>query len=550
MAAAPPPGATAPARRREVFSSRNLFILAAIGSAVGLGNIWRFPYIAYDNGGGAFIIPYLVALLATGVPLLFFDYVVGHRYRGSAPLSFARIQKWMESIGWWQVLVCVIIGIYYAVIVGWALMYTIFSVTKAWEQNADGASGFLFGDFLALSDDVGVSFDFVPGVLWPHLIIWLVVAVIIVAGVRRGIARANLVFLPLLLVMFLALVVQSLFLPGATDGLNALFTPDWSALGRLEVWAAAVGQIFFSLSIGFGIMITYASYLKRRSDLTGSGMVVAFSNSGFEILAGIGVFAALGFMAQAAGSGIEDVAGAGIGLAFVAFPTLISEAPLGAVIGVLFFGSLFFAGLTSLISIIEVIVAAVRDKLHLTRVQASLAVVIPMALVSTLLFPTTTGLYVLDVLDEFVNKFGILAAALVSVIAVAWIGRRLGILSNHLTRASSIPASGAWKVFIAGVVPVVLTAILISEIVRHLQTPYEDYPQWFLNAFGWGMAIGLVVVGALLALIPWPKAVRTRIAEDEISAEMQAVYDRSHHGDEERDIAESSATDRAEGVDR
>ena len=549
MTAAPSPG-TVPARRREVFSSRNLFIFAAIGSAVGLGNIWRFPYITYDNGGGAFLIPYLVALLTAGIPLLFFDYVVGHRYRGSAPLSFARIQKWMESIGWWQVLVCVVIGIYYAVIIAWALMYTIFSFTKAWEQNAEGPAGFLFGDFLSLSDEVGAGFEFVPSVLWPHLIIWAAVAVIIVAGVRRGIARANMVFLPLLLVMFLALVVQALFLPGATDGLNALFTPDWSALGRLDVWAAAVGQIFFSLSIAFGIMITYASYLKKKTNLTGSGLVVGFSNSAFEILAGIGVFAALGFMAAAQGTEVSEVADSGIGLAFMAFPTLISEAPFGAVIGVLFFGSLFFAGLTSMISIIEVIVAAVRDKLDLTRVQATLAVVIPMALLSTLLFPTTTGLYVLDVLDEFVNKFGILAGALVSVIAVAWIGRRLGTLSRHLTRASSIPAGTPWKLFIAGVVPVVLTAILVSEVIRHLQTPYEGYPQWFLNTFGWGMAIGLVVVGALIALIPWPKGVRTRIAEDDISAEMEQVYAREHHGDEERDIAERDPAERAEEVER
>lgn len=515
-----------PLRRSDLFSSRNIFILAAIGSAVGLGNIWRFPYVAYENGGGAFIIPYLVALLITGVPLLFFDYALGHRYGGSAPLSLARVQRWLESVGWWQVLVNVIIGIYYAVIVGWALMFMIFSFTKAWEQNEDGPKGFLFGDFLQLGD-VGVGFDFVPGVLIPHLIVWVLVFVILVLGVKRGIASANLVFIPLLVIMFVVLVVQALFLPGATDGLNALFTPNWEALLNPGVWAAAVGQIFFSLSIGFGIMITYSSYLKRRSDLTGSGMVVAFSNSGFEILAGIGVFAALGFMAQASGAAVDEVAGAGIGLAFVAFPTIISQAPMGALIGVLFFGSLLFAGMTSLISIVEVVIAGVRDKLDLTRVQATVAVVVPMAIVSTLLFPTTTGLYVLDVMDEFVNKFGILAGGLAAVIGVAWVARRLPVLSRHLTRVSSLPAGKWWMLVVGAVVPAILTIILITEIVGKVTAIYGggDYPAWFVGVFGWGMAGALIVGGVVISMLPWPKRISTVVDERDLDDEVTAVLE-------------------------
>src|SRR5690625_6529633 len=153
--------------------------------------------------------------------------------------------------------------------------------------------------------------------------------------------------------MFLVLVGIALTLDGAFSGLDALFTPNWAALLDPGVWIAAYGQIFFSLSVGFGIMITYSSYLKRRTNLTGSGLVVGFSNSGFEVLAGIGVFSALGFMAQAAGVTIEDVVTSGIGLAFVAFPEIISQGPagLGPIIGVLFFGSLLFAGFTSMISI-------------------------------------------------------------------------------------------------------------------------------------------------------------------------------------------------------
>ncbi|MGO2485113.1 MAG: sodium-dependent transporter, partial [Glutamicibacter ardleyensis] len=207
--------------KRETFSSRKLFILSAIGSAVGLGNIWRFPYVAYENGGGAFLIPYLVAILCAGIPLLFLDYAIGHRYRGSAPLAYRRASRKAEVLGWWQVLICFIIAIYYAAIIAWAAMYCWFSITKAW---GDDAATFFMEDFLQVAPEAGVSMDIVGGVFGPMLGVWLVAIIIMVAGVNKGISRANGIFMPLLIVMFVILVVQSVFLPGAIDGLNAFFT--------------------------------------------------------------------------------------------------------------------------------------------------------------------------------------------------------------------------------------------------------------------------------------------------------------------------------------
>jgi NSS family neurotransmitter:Na+ symporter len=510
-----------PRQKREFFGSRNMFILAAIGSAVGLGNIWRFPYVAYENGGGAFIVPYVIAVVCAGIPLLFFDYVIGHRYGGSAPLSMARISRWLESIGWWQVLICFIIGLYYAVIVAWAAMFMIYSVTGAW---GDDANGFFFGDFLQMSDTVAFTGEFVGHIFWPELLVWIVTFIVIFLGVNKGIAGANLIFMPLLVIMFVIMVVQALFLPGAMDGLNALFTPDWSALGRGEVWAAAVGQIFFSLSVGFGIMITYASYLKRKSDLTGSGLVVGFSNSAFEILAGIGVFAALGFMAQAAGTSVAETATSGIGLAFVAFPTIISQAPLGALIGVLFFGSLVFAGFTSMVSIIEVVVAGVRDKLGLTRQVASLVVIVPMAVISLLLFPTTAGLYFLDVFDAFVNQYGILAAALVAIICVGWICGKLPLFSRHLSKLSSIPANWVWILFVGAIVPLALAYMLYTQLTKDLSEVYGGYPPEFVAVFGWGMVIALVVIAIILAALPWSRRIDTSFDEAEEDAEVETIY--------------------------
>lgn len=491
---------------REDFGGRWVFILAAMGSAIGLGNIWRFPYIAYENGGGAFIIPYLVALLSAGIPLLFFDYSLGHRFKGSPPLTFRRLHKRTEAVGWWHAMICVIIGIYYAAILAWATMYIFFSATEAWGEDPNA---FFFEEYLQMAETPGLNFEIVPGVFWPLLIIWVATLLILAFGVRRGIGLASAIGIPLLVLMFLVLIVIALTLPGAASGLDALFTPNWEALLNPSVWIAAYGQIFFSLSVGFGIMITYASYLKRRTNLTSSGLVVAFSNSGFEILAGIGVFSTLGFMAQAAGVQIGEVVTSGIGLAFVAFPEIISQAPLGLgpVIGILFFGSLLVAGFTSMISILEVTFSAIKDKTGWSRNMVVWTIGVLLALVSLFGFGTTSGLYLLDTSDYFVNNFGIVAAAFVAVVVVAWLLRRLNRVVAHLNKVSSFRLGTVYKILVAIVLPVVLGYMLITEFLNEFtaEESYGGYPEWYVNTFGWGMAIGIIVIAIILSLIPWPK---------------------------------------------
>jgi NSS family neurotransmitter:Na+ symporter len=352
----------------------------------------------------------------------------------------------------------------------------------------------------------------------------VVTLVVIALGVRRGIARANVVMIPLLLVMFLILVFQAIMLPGAVDGLNAFFTPDWSALTNPGVWAAAYGQIFFSLSVGFGIMITYSSYLRRRTNLTGSGLVVGFANSSFELLAGIGVFAALGFMMQATNQTMDEVAAGGIGLAFIAFPTIVSTTNLGPVIGVLFFASLMFAGFTSMISIVEVCVSAVRDKMGLSRVMATAAVGIPMAAVSMLFLPTTTGLYFLDITDEFINKFGILLGAFTSVLVVGWILRKLPALQQHLDRVSSVRFGKLWLGLVGILVPIVLGYIVVNEILTKIQAPYGDYPAGMLGIFGWGMAGGIIIVAVVIAFATrWRRDVVTEIDEAALNVKYEEI---------------------------
>jgi NSS family neurotransmitter:Na+ symporter len=250
--------------------------------------------------------------------------------------------------------------------------------------------------------------------------------------------------------------------------------------------------------------------------MTGSGLVVGFANSGFELLAGIGVFAALGFMATAAGTGVDEVATDGIGLAFIAFPAIINEAPAGALIGVLFFGSLVVAGVTSLVSVIEVVISAVRDKLEMSRVGASMAVGVPAALISIVLLGTTTGIFVLDIVDHFINRFGILLVAVVSMVALSWVFKKTALLREHLNRDGSVHVGTWWQWLIGLVAPAALTFILVNELIDNIQEPYEGYPGWMLNTFGWGLAVAVLVLGFLAAALPWRD--RTFLGDPEIKA--------------------------------
>ncbi|MGH3585438.1 MAG: sodium-dependent transporter [Pseudonocardia sp.] len=493
---------------REQFSGQLGFILSAIGSAVGLGNIWRFPGVAYENGGGAFLVPYVIALLTAGIPILFLDYALGHRFRGGPPTALRRVRRWLEGLGWFQVMICFVISIYYAAIIAWALSFFVYSFDLRW---GDDTAGFFTGEYLQLSDTANggawFSLDFVPAVLIPLVLVWVATIAVLAGGVAKGIEKANVVFLPLLVVAFAVLVVRAVFLDGATDGLNALFTPDWGALSDPNVWIAAYGQIFFSLSVAFGIMITYASYRKRRANLTSPGLVVAFSNSGFEMLAGIGVFAALGFLAHEQGVAVADIEGiSGPILSFVTFPAVVSQMPAGALFGALFFGSLAMAGFTSLISILQVVSASFQEKFGLTRRGAVVGIGIVAAVLSIVGFSTTTGLIALDTIDNWSNNVGIVASAVLMCIFLVWVLRTGPELRYHMNAISTFQVGRWWYVCVGAVVPAVLAYMLVSRIVDLVQNPYADYDEGYLLYAGWGTIVVIVAGAVVLTATRWKRS--------------------------------------------
>ncbi|SDC45863.1 neurotransmitter:Na+ symporter, NSS family [Pelagirhabdus alkalitolerans] len=485
--------------KRSQWGTRLGFLLAAMGSAIGLGNIWRFPATAFENGGGAFFIPYLFALLTAGIPMLIMEYTIGHKYRSSAPRAFKRISPGMEWIGWWQVAVSFVISTYYPIIVSWAIMYTYFSFGQDWGNDA---TTFFIEDFLSVSE-AGVFGSMVPAVLIPLIAVWIIVFFILFRGVKRGIELANKIFIPILIISFLLIVIRAITLPGALTGLDEFFAPDWSSIADGSVWVAAYGQIFFSLSIAFAIMITFSSYLPKKSDITNNAFITGFANSSFELLAGIGVFAALGFMANQTGQQVSDVVESGVGLAFMVFPEIISQMPASGFFGTLFFGSLVLAGLSSMVSISETYIAGLREKFNLSR-RAAVTVGTSLAAAISLLYANQGGLNLLDTVDYFINNYGVALVGLFEIVAIAWFAREVNQLQTHANSVSDIRLGAWWKFSLRVITPLVLGYMMILNLRTDMTTDYAGYPSEYLFNFGWMVAFAAIAFGAFMAMKRWP----------------------------------------------
>lgn len=503
--------------QREQWGTRLGFVLAAVGSAIGLGNIWRFPYMAYDNGGGAFLIPYFFALLTAGIPIIILEFGIGHKYKGSTPITFSKIvQKW-EWLGWWQVFIAFVISIYYVVVISWALNYMLLALNLDW---GDSTKKFFFQDFLQISSS---PFEFV-GIVWPVLagsvVIWFVTWLVLYSGVKRGIELANKIFMPILFVLLLIMLFRSVTLEGATEGIQWLFRPDFSAILNFKVWTAAYGQIFFTLSICFAIMITYSSYLPGKSDINNNGLMTALINCGFSLLAGIMVFGVLGNMAVEQGVMVKDVVDSGVGLAFVTIPKAVNFLPASSFFGFMFFLALVCAGLSSMISITEAGCSALIDSFGCSRKKiASLFSLV--GFFCSLVFMTRSGLYILDIVDHFINNFGIVFAGLVEVILMAWFFRsepfeelfdpkkplRWSTLESlfltesireHTNSISDIKIGMWWNFCLKFITPIVLGVMAFGNLIGDFRENYEGYPFWALVIFGWLLVILIIVLSVVM----------------------------------------------------
>ena len=478
---------------RDQWNSKLGFLLAAIGSAVGLGNLWRFPYVAATNGGGAFLVPYFFAIITAGIPILILEYTMGKTYRGGAPVTWARINRKFEWLGWFQAIVAFVIGTYYFAIIVWVLSYVGFSFTQAW--GSDPSSFFV--EYLGLTDSALNFGGIRTNLIIPFIIIWAIVAFVMYKGVSKGIETVCRICLPVLMVLTLILVIRGITLPGAVDGLEYMFKPDWSKLTDSSVWVAAYGQIFYSLSIGFAIMLAYSSYLPKETDVVNSAFITATANHGFEVFAGIGVFSIMGFMAMQQGVAVEDVAASGIGLAFMTFPTAISELPaLNALFGVCFFGALLTAGITSMVSILQAVISSFHDKFEIEHKRAVTLVLVPTFLIS-ILFITGAGLNILDIVDAFINNIGVATGGLIEVILITrfFNPEKLRQEANEFSNFSI----GKWWIYSLKVVTtIVLGVMLFLNTKDFIVTGYGEYAASDVRIFGWGCILFVVVVADVL----------------------------------------------------
>ena len=488
-------------QERDQWGSKMGFIIAAVGSAVGLGNIWRFPYLVYSNGGGAFLIPYFFAIFTAGIPLLILEYGVGHKFRGSTPLSIAKGNKKWEWLGWWPSINAFIILCYYSMILSWAINYFRFSFTKSWGSDPNG---FFYNSFLNLSSSPFELGGIVFVILFGIALLWGVNWFICFRGIKSGIEKVNKVLLPVLISIMIFIVIKSVNLEGAFLGLNTLFTPDWSMVLKPKVWVAAYGQVFFSLSIAMGIMMTYSSYLPSKTDINNSAFMTAFANCGFEFLCSIGVFSILGYMATIQNLPVSEVATSGIGLAFIVFPQIFSTmGVLGNVIGALFFLCLIFAGVTSSVSLTEAAAAAIIDKFGFERKKVITIICIVGFSLSSL-FATGAGLYFLDIIDNFINNYGIVVVGLLEAIFIGYIIKPKTI-RKHTNSMSYFKIGKWWDFAIKYVTPGVLLFMLIQSFLTELKAPYEGYSLSALLLYGWGVIGFGIVVSILISRKPWKK---------------------------------------------
>jgi NSS family neurotransmitter:Na+ symporter len=488
--------------QRSHWGSKLGFLMAAIGSAVGLGNIWRFGYMAYENGGGAFLVPYTAALLLAGIPLMILEYALGHREEGAPPLALGRISPKWEAVGWWMPTIAFFgINLFYAVVIGWCMNYFIFAFSQAWGADT---GAFFMSQFLQVSKGV---FDF-AGIRWPilcgTLLTWLICWAICYREINQGIEKASMIFMPLLVVLTLILVIWSLRLPGAIEAVKEHYlTPDWTRInpfqpGGGKVWVAAFGQIFFTLSLGFGIMITYASYLPEKTDIVGNALITSVLNCLYSFIAGFAVFGTIGFMAMKKGVPFAEAIKSGPGLAFVVYPEAINQLPAGKTIfGLLFFLVLIMAGLSSAISLVEAFCCSLIDKFGFSRGR-TVTVVCLIGALGSIVFTTRAGLYILDIVDHFINNYGLLTGGIAECIFVGWVLRAV-VAREHVNKVGTIRLPRLWDYLIRFGTPFLLILVIGVALANEFSACYGGYSAMALLLVGGGWLVAALILALVLS---------------------------------------------------
>ncbi len=461
------------ANARGQWSSRVGFILAASGSAIGLGNIVFFSANAYKFGGGAFYLPYFIALFVIGIPIMILEFGLGHFTRRAFPESLHRLAgKKGEFVGWWALMNSSFITLYYITILGWVVGMLVGALGGLWKASFPTPA---FATH-SLPNPYGYFFHMLS--TWRPLLfvalVWFLNGVIVRKGVAT-IEAAVKVFVPLMWIFMIVLIVRGVTLPGGMHGVWLLFTPDFEVMKNPAVWQGAFSQIFFTLTLGFGVMTAYASYLPRNSDQTNNAILTSLMNCGFEYIAGLAVFSILFAFAMVPQAST-------LAMMFFIVPKGIAQLPGGspAVIGfgLVFFVLLLLAGLSSSVSLVEGLTCSLIDKFRIPRIRA-ITIFCILGFLGSSLFTLphvvnpgiendgTLGLTLLDLTDHWAFSYGLLIVGLLETLLIGWVyGVRK--LREDVNAHSRIRLGAWYDVLVRYVIPGLILFILIYGVVGEI----------------------------------------------------------------------------------
>ena len=444
---------------RDSFGSRFGALVAMAGSAVGLGNLWRFPYLVGENGGAAFIIVYILLSFLICLPIFISEFVIGRRSQKNAYAAFRDLSggsawRW---VGLFTIIVPLVVLSYYSVIGGWSVEYLLKSVTFAFESASQSAMSTMFSDFVSST----------WGPLLVHTGFLLVTTLIVVVGIKDGIEKFSKVMMPMLFFMVLAIAIYSMTLPGAKAGLDYLFNPDFSKITG-KACAAALGQAFFSLSLGFGTIMTYASYVDKKENILFQSTATAVSDLMFALIAGMAIMPAVFAF------GLNPQSGPG--LVFETLPFVFGQMPAGGFVAILFFLALLVAALTSSISMLEVAVAYLVEEKGFSRVWACVVLFVicwVVGAVCSLSFGPLSdvkidGGNIFDFFDNLSSNILMTLGSLLTVLFVGWRLKKTDVydeFTNGETLSRNAKLFGVLWFLIRYICPLAIISIFVSGLL-------------------------------------------------------------------------------------
>lgn len=444
--------------KRGNFSNKIGFVLAAAGSAVGLGNIWRFPYLAAKYGGGTFLLVYLILAVTFGFSLMIAEIAIGRKTGLSAIGAFKALDKRFGAVGYLAAIIPIIIFPYYSVIGGWVIKYL---VTFCSGGGMAAANDNYFGTFAAGTAEPLIYFFIF--IAFTALVVWF--------GVEKGIEKVSKVMMPILVVLTIFIAIYGLTIDGAKDGLIYYIKPRLSDF-TFKTVIAAMGQLFYSMSLAMGIMITYGSYMKKENNLESSVRQIEIFDTAIAFLAGLTIIPAV----FAFSGGDKAALGKGPSLMFVTLPKVFDSMPFGSVIGTAFFVLVLFAALTSAISLMETIVSIFSDKLGWSRHKATLIVficavaigVLPCLGFGVLDFIHIGAMTILDIMDFVSNSILMPICALFTCILIGFVVKPKAVIDEATRNGEKFKSRNLFVVVIKWVSPICLVLILISSILDAL----------------------------------------------------------------------------------